>query len=173
MQRIKAMWESGCLGKVLIGLIGFVSLSIICGVCGVALDVYSPPSEPHDRTEVVQPDSTQQVSSPTTDRRNAEIDTVSISLGSNHLGIEPTDLRGMDNPKGEGVFVYVEQTRFSGVRRFILWLVLDGNAYPLNGATKGVTPSLPWPREAPEEQWSRTNLDPYQATEAIDIVFDR
>lgn len=99
------------------------------------------------------------------------INVVANELDTNVLNIRIEDLLSKENPKGEGVFVYVEQTRFSGVERYIIWLVLDGTAYALNGATKDVVPSFLWPREAPEDTWSRTNLDMYQATEAIEIVF--
>lgn len=90
----------------------------------------------------------------------------------NKLGIKPEDLRALPNPRGKGTFVYSPNTRYSGVERLVIWLVLDNEAFPLNGATKGsVTPSLPWPREAPEEQWSATGLDPYSPSEALKIVF--
>ena len=97
--------------------------------------------------------------------------TVAASLQTNKLGIEAGDLQSKDNPRGEGSFVYVDRTRFSGTERYIIWLVLDGNAYPLNGATKNITPFLPWPREVNAGTWSRTGLDQYIATEAIEIVF--
>lgn len=100
-----------------------------------------------------------------------DITTVSNSIGPNKLGVKAEDLRSMENPKGEGTFVYVTKTSFSGVKRNIIWLVIDGQAFPLNGATKDITPSLLWPREAPEETWDRTGLSPYTATEAIEIVF--
>jgi hypothetical protein len=97
---------------------------------------------------------------------------VAAALGTNKLGIKAADLRTLTNPKGEGTFVYSPQTRFNGVERYILWLVIDGRAFPLNGATKGtVTPTLPWPREAPKTLWSRTGLDPFAAQEALHIVF--
>jgi hypothetical protein len=81
-------------------------------------------------------------------------------------------LRSRPNPKGDGTFVYVPKTRFYGVERKVVWLVIDNQAYPLNGATRGtVTPRLAWPREAPAAVWQRTGLDPYWAAEANGIVF--
>lgn len=95
-----------------------------------------------------------------------------LSGPGNKLGVKAAGLQTKANPKGEGTFVYVAQTRFSGVKRYVVWLVLDGKPYPLNGATKGsVTPDLPWPREAKKEDWARTGLDPYVASEAIKIVY--
>ena len=96
---------------------------------------------------------------------------VSRDLGINHLGIEASHLSEKTNPKGEGTFVYASQTRYSGVERFVIWLVIENRAFPLNGATKDITPSLPWPREAPDDLWQRTGLDKFSATEAIRIVF--
>ena len=98
---------------------------------------------------------------------------VASALGSNELGITASDLREKPNPKGDGVFVFVPQTRFSGVERFVIWMVIDGEAYPLNGATKNVTPKLKWPREASDSIWQRTNIDRFLATEAIKIVFGK
>lgn len=100
------------------------------------------------------------------------IDVVAASLGPNKLAVEASALKSRPNPKGEGTFVYVPQTRFHGVERMVIWLVIDNQAYPLNGATKGsVTPSLPWPREAPESVWAKTGLSPYSPGEANEIVF--
>jgi hypothetical protein len=85
------------------------------------------------------------------------------------LGILSTDLEAMDNPEGEGVLVYHPETRFLGVERFYLWLVLDDRAWALNGATRGLTPDLEFPRDVP--RWEeRTGLDPLPA-EALEIVF--
>ena len=102
------------------------------------------------------------------------IATVAPTLPGNKLGIKASDLKSMTNPKGAGTFVYVPQTRFQGVERLLIWLVVDGKAFALNGATKGtVTPSLPWPREAPKELWQKTGLDPYSPAEALRIVFGK
>ena len=97
---------------------------------------------------------------------------VSRNLGINDLGIEASHLKEIPNPRGEGTFVYVPQTRYSGVERNVVWLVIEERAFPLNGATKNVTPSLPWPREAPDDLWQRTGLDKFSASEAIQIVFE-
>jgi hypothetical protein len=99
---------------------------------------------------------------------------VAPALPGNKLGIRASDLKSMKNPKGAGTFVYVPQTQFQGVERLLVWLVVDGKAFPLNGATKGtVTPSLPWPREAPKGLWQKTGLDPYSPAEALRIVFGK
>ena len=104
----------------------------------------------------------------------AAIKLISDRLGSNHYGIEADDLRSMKNPKGKGSFVYVEKTRYHGTKRNIIWMVIDGKAYPLNGSTQGIiTPTLPWPREAPNSSWEKTGLDKYMATEAIEIVWGK
>ena len=87
------------------------------------------------------------------------------------LGVVASDLHTKPNQVGDGTFVYVPETRFSGVERYLLWMVLDGKAYPINGESKNVTPSLSWPRDAPDDVWSKTRLSPSSATHAIEIVF--
>lgn len=102
----------------------------------------------------------------------AEIVAVSNHLHGNKLGIKQGDLRSISNPRGQGTFVFCPTKDFHGTERLILWLVLNGQPFPLNGATKGsVTPNLPWSREVPKEQWSTTGLDPYSPKEALKIVF--
>lgn len=98
-------------------------------------------------------------------------DVVALELGSNELSVRQTDLAEMANPNGDGIFVYVANTSFSGVERYLVWMVLDGQVYALNGATKDVTPNLDWPRDAPTGTWERTGLDKFSATEAVSIVF--
>lgn len=100
-----------------------------------------------------------------------DVSAVAKHLRGNKLGIVSSDLLTKKNPKGEGFFVYVPRTRFRGVKRLVLWLALDGRAYPLNGPTKDTTPNLPWPREADAQTWAKSGLNPYSASEAIDIVF--
>lgn len=96
---------------------------------------------------------------------------VAAGLGPNKLGVEPRHLLTKENPRGEGTFVYVGQTRFGAMERFVMWLVIDGQAYAFNSPTKGLTPAHPWPREASSEAWSRTGLDRYSAAGALEIVF--
>ena len=100
-----------------------------------------------------------------------EVDAVAKHLRGNRLGVAATDLMTKKNPKGEGHFVDVPKTRFRGVERPLLWFVLDGRAYPLNGPSKDTTPNLPWPREADQQTWANSGLNPYSASEAIEIVF--
>lgn len=99
------------------------------------------------------------------------VSVVARALGSNTLGVRSSDLALKVNPKGAGTFVYVAQTRFGDVERNLLWLVLDGRAYALNGPSKLLTPNLPWPRDAEGSVWKTTGLNQYSATEAIAIVF--
>ena len=106
---------------------------------------------------------------PSVDQRAVAL--VASALSGNKLGVTSGDLLTKANPRGEGTFVYHPTTRFSGVERYLLWLVVDGRAYALNGASKGITPTLSWPREAEDAVWSRTGLDKYSATEAVGLVF--
>ena len=91
----------------------------------------------------------------------------------NELGVGGREFRTKVNPKGQGIFVYDPRTRFSGVKRNLIWLVINNTAYPLNGPSKKLTPSLRWPREANEAVWKTTGLNQYMATEAIEIVFGK
>jgi hypothetical protein len=89
----------------------------------------------------------------------------------NKLGVKASDLRTKPNPKGDGVFVYVPRTDYFGVKRNLLWLVLNRTAYALNGPSKTATPSLSFPRDADDKTWKPTGLDKYTATEAINLVW--
>ncbi|HBP89693.1 MAG TPA: hypothetical protein DD706_18555 [Nitrospiraceae bacterium] len=64
------------------------------------------------------------------------------ALEPNKLDVGGREFKTKPNPKGEGVFVYDPRTRFSGVERNLIWIVLDDVAYPLNGPSKMLTPSL-------------------------------
>ena len=97
---------------------------------------------------------------------------VGAALDKQHaLGVTPSDLRTKPNPKGDGTFVYVPRTDYAGVTRNLVWVVVDGRAYPLNGPSKTATPSLPFPREADDATWARTGLNKYSATEAIALLW--
>lgn len=89
----------------------------------------------------------------------------------NNLGVSGREFKTKPNPKGKGIFVYDPRTKFNGAKRNLIWIVIDDEAYPLVGASKNLTPSLKWPREADPKVWKTTKLDPYMATEAIKIVF--
>lgn len=117
-------------------------------------------TEPDEQGRTVAPYSVQ-------DRAR---DLVASSL-SGHLGIRATDLASMDYPRGDGVFVYSPETRYSGTERLIVWVVVGNVAYPINGVTKGITPDLPWPRDALESTWSNTNLNAYSVSDVLEIVF--
>ncbi len=108
-----------------------------------------------------------------TEKDQEAIDLVAGSITSNELNLDSAKLLTKDNPKGEGTFVYYPDTRFSGVERFVIWLVLDGKGYALNSPSKTAAPDLKWAREADEGVWEKTGLDKYQAAEAIEIVFTK
>lgn len=109
----------------------------------------------------------------TKDKQNGSaIQTIAKNIKGNELGITKSDLCTKKNPMGEGTFVFSKRIIFSALKKYIIWLVIDNQAFPVNGDTKGfVTPNLPYPREAPENLWVRTGLDPLFPSEAIDLVF--
>ena len=94
-----------------------------------------------------------------------------MSIKPNKLNVDGEEFLTLNNPKGKGVLVYDPRTKFNGVDRNLIWMVVGGQAHPLNGASKEITPSLKWPRDADSSAWKKTGLDPYIATEAIEIVF--
>jgi len=96
---------------------------------------------------------------------------IASQLEGNSLGVRASDLKVMKNPKGEGQLVYVERTLYDEGPRYLVWLVLDGSAYTINGQTHNLTPELPFPSAAGPERWARTGLDPKRATATLDIVF--
>lgn len=94
--------------------------------------------------------------------------------------IEPTweeifgtvELCERPNPYGDGMVVFCPRTVFAGVTRRLAWLVLDAQAFPINGASKTVTPSLPWFREATETVQSRAGVGTYShAQQLLDAVW--
>jgi len=144
----------------------FIFIAIFCAIIG---SLVNPPenSNPSANTQLNQNKNIEQ------DFQEA-INIVSPKLtGLPDLDINLNDLQVMENPLGEGIFVYVPQTDFYGLERFFLWLVIDNNAYALNGATKDLTPLLSFPRDANEIVWAKTGLDKYIASEAIEIVFNK
>lgn len=101
----------------------------------------------------------------------SSVNAVAGDISGNPFGITKSDLKSKKNPNGIGDFVYVEETRFDGVERFLIWLVVNEQAHPLNSPSKETTPDLPWLREADETVLDSIGISPYQATEAIEIVF--
>ena len=92
--------------------------------------------------------------------------------GVNPWGVSADDLEAMDNSKGKGQIVYIPQGQERlGQPVNLLWVVVGGHAYAVNGSSKNLTPGLPWPREAPEGAWNTTGLDPFIATDTIRLVF--
>lgn len=145
----------------------FIVLAIIGSIFGDEDESNSSDTSTSQSTATAQPSTPIPTSVPS----STSTQIVSGFLGGNNLGIAPEDLAEKANPQGEGTFVYVPQSRFSGVERFLIWVVIDGQAYPLNGATKNITPSLVWPREALDATWEKTGVNRFAATESIDFVF--
>lgn len=103
---------------------------------------------------------------------NDAIDLVARDISANKLEIHAADLVARKNPTGEGTFVYVPRTRFEGVERHIVWIVVDDKAYAVTGPAKMITPDLPSPMQASESMWSRTGLSSVHAEEdAVKILF--
>ena len=147
-----------------------IGLMIFCG-CGIH------PKSPSDRAQNIpkaaSPIATIESSQQSAEEVNA-VKLVSAAIEPNKLSVTSNDLKTKKNPRGDGVFVYVLETRYSGVERYVIWMVVDLEAYALNSPSKMVTPSLPWPRDADEATWNKTGINKYNgASEAIEIVFGK
>lgn len=96
------------------------------------------------------------------------------SLAGNHLSVSVADLQEIQNPDGEGFFVYSASTQFSGTERLLVWFAKGGEVVALNGATNGITPDLPYPRDTALSFWEGTGLSRSNATsKGLSIVFDK
>ena len=79
---------------------------------------------------------------------------VILNLEPNELGVGGREFRVKRNPAASGgAFVYDPRDTFQGVERKLVWWVPSGAiealiAYPLNGPSKLVTPSLEFPGRA-------------------------
>lgn len=150
------------IGGVLIFLFGFL---VVMGLVGSQLP---------DTTDTNQQTSQniEEEPSPTIQAVNQEaISVISSEIVATELDVDTSRLETIQNPKGEGVFVYYPETSFSEVERYLIWIVINNQGFALNSPSKETTPNLPFPREADNQLWERTNLDKYQATEAIELVF--
>ena len=67
--------------------------------------------------------------------------------------------------------MYVPASQYLKPAKYYIWIVIDSQVFPLNGSSKDLTPSLPWPREASQNLWSKTGLSPLSASEAIRILY--
>ena len=105
------------------------------------------------------------------DKKAVAIISSALKENKTKIQINPNKLITIPNPKGEGIIVYYPETQFLGVKRYLIWIVIDNDAYPLNGASKNLTPNLKWPREADEKIWNKTGLDKFDSIEIIKEVF--
>lgn len=101
-----------------------------------------------------------------TDSKILNIIREKISI-SNQLGIDANDLKAIENPKGKGFIVFHPDSKFNGVLRNLIWVVIDGTGYAVNGPSKNMTPALKWPREAPASSWKETGLNPFTAANEL------
>ena len=150
-------------------LIGLLIVFLGCGTQSNLNNSHSNQSQ--NNLNVSSPSTSAETSQQSSEEANA-IKLVSASIESNRLNVTANDLKAKKNPKGDGIFVYVPQTRYSGVERYVIWMVIDSKAYALNSPSKMVTPSLSWPRDADDTMWNKTGINTYNgASEAIEILF--
>jgi hypothetical protein len=95
---------------------------------------------------------------------------VSNNIIANNFGLSKTDSKAIENSYGEGVLVYVEESRFMGVKRNFIWVTVDEDIFVVNSPGKLLSPHFP-SREGDETVWRRTGLDMSPATQLIDIIW--
>ncbi|MCI0366127.1 MAG: hypothetical protein L0Y44_12095 [Phycisphaerales bacterium] len=142
---------------------------------------YVPPAEPYVAPadvfaevipEVIQEPIMEVGEVEVVEVKKEPIDLVAGAMVSTELEIEAADLRAKENPVGAGTFVFVEQTEFGGIERYVIWLVLDAKAYALTGPAKMTTPTLPLPTDASESVWAPAGINQLHAEEdSAKIVF--
>lgn len=85
-------------------------------------------------------------------------------------------VQSIANPKGDGFIVWLPQTRWldQGVERHFCWLVLSTDeVFPANGATKTLSTSLGWYRDAPPSVHDRAGWERLTPASAwLGIAFD-
>ena len=118
-----------------------------------------------DAATVVTKSSATASVTPQTDTQ--AVNEVERHLTKNVFGVTRSSLKPVKNPKGQGYFVYVPETRFPGIeyeRKFI-WFVGNGATLRLNGATSILTPDLPWPRDVDWKVFEGAGVDQSNITE--------
>ena len=95
-----------------------------------------------------------------------------LNYNETEIKLNPEDFQYLENPIGEGIFIYEPETKFFGVERYFIWVYLNNNIYVVNGATRGVTPNILVARDVPAEVWDPTNLSSYSATKLIEYIFE-
>ena len=63
------------------------------------------------------------------------------------------------------MFVYVPEVEIAGYKRWFYWFVKGNIVVVLNGATNGLTPKLPYPRDTSYTLWHNTGLSVRDVTE--------
>ena len=86
--------------------------------------------------------------------------------------LNPKSFQYLENPIGEGIFIYDPSTRFFGVERYFIWVYINEEIYVVNGATRSVTPKIPVCDEASPEVWELTNISINPASDLIDFIFE-
>ena len=154
--------------KILLGILGL-------GLLGALLDD-KPASEP--KASATAPPIEAATSEPKPNKvtlkdiYSAELEALDAALRGNKLGVQIEEAEVRENPTGAGAFIFLERTRFAGVERKILWFANKRISSPLNGASKGLTPTLKFPRELPTAFLEGTGHDPIGITSfGLDLVF--
>jgi hypothetical protein len=87
-------------------------------------------------------------------------------LGTPRIHLTGSDLQTVKNPKGVGTIIFVKGSKNLYGRKPI-WIVLSKTPYALNGPAKDFAPELKFPRDAPENAWKPTGLNPYSVDSEV------
>lgn len=177
----KMLWEKSNVNiptwsKILLGVVLFSAM--------VALDPYK---KQHEQTHTPEASTVQQNSATfaesevTEESVNSDLEDarerIAINIDTNNkLGVSRSDLEVIDNPKGDGYIVYVPETRFSGIERYLIWVVVDDKAYKTNSPSNMVTPDLPWSTgnrdpNINDPEWQKTGLSSNPVSELKSLIF--
>ena len=102
------------------------------------------------------------------------VERISTELKSNktEIKVNTDKLKYLENPIGNGIFIYYPDTEFFGVERNFIWVFLNDNVYVVNGATRDITPNVLVARDVPSEVWDSTNISPDWAADLIAYIFE-
>lgn len=126
-------------------------------------------SSPHAHQEVISPTPTHENLSTLSGKSASSnlllkdvVERISTELKSNktEFKLNTDKLKYLENPIGNGIFIYYPETEFFGVERNFIWVFLNDNIYVVNGATRNITPNILVARDVPSEVWESTKISP-------------
>ncbi len=103
--------------------------------------------------------------------KHEAINLVASKVMAHSMNVHSKDLKASKNPNGDGIFVYTKKHDGAGIERKALWLVFEGEVFPLNSTAKELTPGLKWPEEIMPTDWQMTGLNMYSFHKPMQYIF--